>query len=164
MTNHETSFNKHTNCSLTAVKGTDGICASSPPAARRRCDRSRPPLLSATSGRAFVVYNMDDEVDVDIEGDEFQSKARWGTCPIRRIELKQHLEQFPQRWLPLSVRSWLTGRATGVATGVRWDQRMLWKRRFLTASAGCVAVRLTTDVWPESRSYSLRGRAVLGFW
>lgn len=41
-----------------------------------RCDRSCSPLLSTTSSLVYVVYNMEDEVDVDIEGDEFQSNDR----------------------------------------------------------------------------------------
>lgn len=47
-----------------------------------RCGPSGSPL---TSCRVFVVYNMDDEVDVDIEGDEFQSTVRSETCQNRRI-------------------------------------------------------------------------------
>lgn len=41
-----------------------------------RCDRRCSPLLCTTSSLVYVVYNMEDEVDVDIEGDEFQSNVR----------------------------------------------------------------------------------------
>lgn len=61
------------------------IYASSLPTTGCRCGPSGSPLLSLTSGRVFVVYNMDDEIDVDIEGDEFQSTVRLETCQNRRI-------------------------------------------------------------------------------
>lgn len=51
------------------------VCSDFPPqgvavtgAARR--SSARLPLV-------YVVYNMEDDVDVDIEGDEFQSNVRW---------------------------------------------------------------------------------------